>query len=152
MSQRAAGDTGMIDLIEYVVGELKSKRLSTTTAAALVRQLSLGSSSPVASSVLHPLLHRNTSDLSEQRYGSTFTGEEFFLADHQVVGEGQRCQKVLPGVAYLEMARAAVEQAWRHRPETSILELHNTVWAQPMVVQQKQQVSIAVWANEDEQI
>ncbi|MCP5005453.1 MAG: type I polyketide synthase, partial [Planctomycetes bacterium] len=47
---------------------------------------------------LHPLLHENTSDLSEQRFTSTFTGEEFFLKDHQVKGE-----KVLPGVCYLEM-------------------------------------------------
>ena len=31
-----------------------------------------------ADKVLHPLLHRNTSDLSEQRYSSMFTGEEFF--------------------------------------------------------------------------
>ncbi|MCP3942315.1 MAG: type I polyketide synthase, partial [Desulfobacteraceae bacterium] len=55
---------------------------------------------------LHPLLHRNTSDLSEQRFSSAFTGNEFFLADHVVKGK-----KVLPGVAYLEMARAAVERA-----------------------------------------
>src|SRR5262249_44795170 len=65
----------------------------------------------LASSMLHPLLHTNTSDLSEQRYSSTFTGEEFFLADHQVAG-----QKVLPAVAYLEMARAAIEQAWPAEP------------------------------------
>ena len=58
------------------------------------------------SAQLHPLLHRNTSTLSEQRFTSTFTGEEFFLMDHQVQG-----QKVLPGVAYLEMARAALTAA-----------------------------------------
>ncbi|HXI94072.1 MAG TPA: polyketide synthase, partial [Blastocatellia bacterium] len=41
-----------------------------------------GSPSGVATAaVLHPLLHANTSDLNEQRYSSTFTGEEFFLAD-----------------------------------------------------------------------
>ena len=31
---------------------------------------------------LHPLLHKNTSDLSIQKYSSTFTGKEFFFADH----------------------------------------------------------------------
>src|SRR2546423_745077 len=151
MSQRAAGDTGMIDLIEYVVGELKSKRLSTTTAAALVRQLSLGLSSPVASSVLHPLLHRNTSDLSEQRYGSTFTGEEFFLKDHQVRTKDGAVQKVLPGVAYLEMVRAAVEQAWPRSSESNILVLRDTVWARPFVVSEEKEISIALLPkNEDE--
>lgn len=29
-------------------------------------------------SALHPLLHRNTSDFSEQRFSSSFTGKEFF--------------------------------------------------------------------------
>ncbi len=50
---------------------------------------------------LHPLVHRNTSDFTEQRFSSVFTGTEFFLADHVVQG-----QKILPYcVAYLEMAR-----------------------------------------------
>ena len=38
--------------------------------------------------VLHPLVHSNTSDLNEQRYSSTLTGEEFFLAEHQVAVSG----------------------------------------------------------------
>ena len=62
--------------------------------------------------MLHPLLHSNTSDLSEQRYSSNFTGEEFFLADHRVRMESGTLEKVLPGVACLEMARAAIELAW----------------------------------------
>ena len=47
-------------------------------------------------SVLHPLVHRNTSDLREQRYSTTLTGEEFFLADHEVAGKRWEKQKVLP--------------------------------------------------------
>ena len=35
----------------------------------------------------------------------SFTGDEFFLSDHVVNG-----QKILPGVAYLEMAREAVKR------------------------------------------
>ena len=46
---------------------------------------------------IHPLLQQNISDFTEQRFGSTFTGREFFLADHVVNG-----QRVLPAVAYLE--------------------------------------------------
>ena len=33
--------------------------------------------------VLHPLVHHNTSDLSEQRYSSRLSGEEFYLRDHR---------------------------------------------------------------------
>ncbi|MGN7825038.1 SDR family NAD(P)-dependent oxidoreductase, partial [Chitinophaga sp. 22536] len=51
---------------------------------------------------LHPLVHNNTSDLNEQRYTSIYTGNEQFLSDHIVDGK-----KMLPGVAYLEMARTA---------------------------------------------
>ena len=73
---------------------------------------------------LHPLAQRNTSDLTEQRFTSSFTGREFFLADHVVMGD-----KVLPGVAYLEMARAAVALSGGTGSR-----LHNVVWARPYVV------------------
>ena len=102
--------------------------------------------------VLHPLLHRNTSDLSEERFRSTFTGAEFFLADHQLAPNGQLALKVLPGVAYLEMARAAIEQALPERPESRILELRNLVWAQPIVVAGATDVFIALSVNDDDQI
>lgn len=50
------------------------------------------------------MLHRNTSDLLEQKFSTILNGDEFFLADHIV-----RNKRVLPGAAYLEMARAAAE-------------------------------------------
>jgi polyketide synthase PksN len=86
---------------------------------------------------LHPLLQQNTSDLSEQRYSSTFTGKEFFLADHIVNG-----QKILPGVAYLEMARAAIEEAAIARAQNTAEELRaikikNVVWARPIGVDEE---------------
>ena len=48
--------------------------------------------------VIHPLLHTNTSDLNEQKYSATFTGDEFFLKDHQVrtkqrTAADHRCRK-----------------------------------------------------------
>ncbi|HKO59094.1 MAG TPA: polyketide synthase dehydratase domain-containing protein, partial [Thermoanaerobaculia bacterium] len=132
----------MIDFIEYVVSELRSKRLSKTDAIALVRQFSHRPVGP-AGAVIHPLLHRNASDLGGQRYESTFTGDEFFLADHQVAA-----QKVLPGVAYLEMVRAAIDQAWPERPGSTILELRNTVWPHPIVVDGKKDVSLALAATD----
>src|SRR5438094_10178133 len=130
----------MIDFIEYVVSELKSKRLSKTNAAALVRQFSHRSSSSVAASVIHPLLHRNTSDLSEQRYSSTFTGKEFFLKDDQ-----------LPAAACLEMARVAVERAARPSEQT-LVELRDVVWEQPIAVTPNKQISIALLAKTNDGI
>lgn len=104
-----------------------------------------------AIAVLHPLLHSNTSDLSEQRYSSTFTGEEFFLADHRLTAGKQAGQKVLPAAAYLEMARAAIEQAWRVRPEPAALELNNVAWSQPVIVEARKEINIALPASENDQ-
>ncbi|PAU49134.1 type I polyketide synthase, partial [Streptomyces albireticuli] len=82
---------------------------------------------------LHPLLHRNTSGLAGQRYTSTFTGDEPFLAAHRVGGA-----RVLPAVAYLEMARAAVADATGHTARASdgglpAVRLREVVWPRPLV-------------------
>ncbi|TQV86001.1 SDR family NAD(P)-dependent oxidoreductase [Aliikangiella coralliicola] len=143
----------MIDFIEYVVSELKSKRLSKNNALALVKQFSLNSNASAKASAIHPLLQINTSDLSQQSYGSTFTGDEFFLADHQVsMRSGQQSEatanSVLPGVAYLEMARVAIEQAMPEQSESTILELRNIVWLQPIVVAEPKDVAIALFVDE----
>ncbi|MCP5007051.1 MAG: hypothetical protein GY941_24370, partial [Planctomycetes bacterium] len=101
-----------------------------------------------AVSMIHPMLHENTSDLSEQRFTSTFTGKEFFLNDHQVKGE-----KVLPGVGYLEMARAAVEKASGPTEEGTSIHLKNVVWAQPIVVAgSAQKVHIGLCGDDSGQI
>ncbi|MGC2743470.1 MAG: SDR family NAD(P)-dependent oxidoreductase, partial [Candidatus Angelobacter sp.] len=102
--------------------------------------------------VIHPLLHRNTSDLSEQRFSSTFAGDEFFLADHQVKLEGNAGQKILPGVAYLELARAALEQAWPECRESAVLELRNVVFAHPVVVTGSRQINIALLTRQNDQV
>ena len=80
---------------------------------------------------LHPLVQRNTSTLWEQRFSSTFAGNEFFLADHVIEG-----QRVMPGVAYLEMVRAAVREAIGADapPEKSYLHLSHVVWLRPVIV------------------
>jgi polyketide synthase PksN len=72
---------------------------------------------------LHPLLDRNISDLEEQKYAIRFTGKEFYLQDH-VVGT----EKVLPGVVYIEMARAAGAMAGKRK----VGKIKNTVWASPI--------------------
>jgi acyl transferase domain-containing protein/acyl carrier protein len=65
--------------------------------------------------------------------------------DHQVNG-----QKILPGAAYLEMIRAAVEKAMPSKLESTILELRNVVWAQTIIVKQPKQVTIALFASDEE--
>ena len=81
-----------------------------------------------ASGWLHPLVHANTSSFDEQRFSSTFTGKEFFLAHHRVQGE-----LILPGVAYLEMARAALELSVP-ADEQAAIALSNIVWVTPLAV------------------
>ncbi|MGZ8239549.1 MAG: beta-ketoacyl synthase N-terminal-like domain-containing protein, partial [Methylobacter sp.] len=78
---------------------------------------------------LHPLVQRNTSTLYQQRFQATFTGAEFFLSDHIVQG-----QKLLPGVAYLEMARAALSHALGHEQQFHALRLNNIIWTKPLAV------------------
>src|SRR5260370_3283792 len=55
---------------------------------------------------LHPLVHGNTCDLSEQRFSSMFKGEEFFLAGHRIGGE-----RLLPAVADLDLGGGAGERS-----------------------------------------
>jgi polyketide synthase PksN len=97
---------------------------------------------------LHPLLHQNTSTLSEQRFTSTFTGEEFFLNDHRVMGK-----KILPGVAYLEMARAAIAQAVDSGGDATSVELENIVWMSPLRVNDNAQpVHVGLYPQDDDRI
>ncbi|WP_160395836.1 SDR family NAD(P)-dependent oxidoreductase [Paenibacillus sp. MMS18-CY102] len=63
-----------------------------------------GSQNKPAPAMLHPLVHRNTSDLTEQRFTSEFSGTEFFIADHAVNGS-----PMMSGAACLELARTALE-------------------------------------------
>lgn len=58
-------------------------------------------------------------------YQLSLTGSEFFLKDHKVAGS-----PVLPGVAYLELARAAAVQEGIAHPA-----LRQVVWMAPLVVE-----------------
>lgn len=100
-------------------------------------------------SFLHPLLHKNTSVLSEQRYSSIFTGKEIFLRDHVVNNE-----KILPGVAYLEMALVAVKESLGIKGDNgSGVSLRNIVWTRPIVVKnQPQKVHIGLFPQENGEI
>ena len=99
--------------------------------------------------LLHPLVHKNTSTLEEQRFSSTFTGEEFFFVDHLVSG-----QKVLPGIAYLEMVREAITQATGGTAEINrSIQLRHVAWARPIMVgEQPIEVTIGLFPEENKEI
>src|SRR5690606_17551689 len=77
----------------------------------------------------HPLVHAHRATREGSGFTTQFSGAEFFLADHQVMG-----RKLLPAVAYLEMARAAVRLAagTGASMETGFT-LTDVVWVRPFV-------------------
>jgi acyl transferase domain-containing protein/thioesterase domain-containing protein/acyl carrier protein len=85
--------------------------------------------------VLHPLLHRNVSDLASVRFRTTLDGSEPFIRDHVVNG-----RRIVPGVALLEMARAAVALS----SAEGALELQDVTWIRPLVVDAPVEVTTSV--------
>ena len=75
----------------------------------------------------HPLAQRNLSGLDGPRYRSHLGREAFYWADHHVAG-----QQILPGVACLEAARAALEQARGGAPLTEGLTFEQVNWTRPI--------------------
>lgn len=99
-------------------------------------------------SILHPLLHENLSDFMEQKYRTILTGQEFFLKAHVIHG-----QKILPGVAYLEMAIAAIKASIDRKEEDIIFQLNNIIWAKAVIVNEKPvPLRISLYLENEEQI
>lgn len=99
-------------------------------------------------SIIHPLVHRNTSDLTEQRYSSVFTGTEYFFTNHKI---NDVC--VLPGAAYLEMAYSAISMAVNAdaflESEGMVMQLKNIGWFQPVSISDMSvQVNIGLYPDE----
>ncbi|MGI6668749.1 MAG: SDR family NAD(P)-dependent oxidoreductase [Acetivibrionales bacterium] len=95
---------------------------------------------------LHPLIGKNISDLEEQKYCVKFDGTEFFLA-HHVIGSN----KMLPGAACLEMARAAGELAGNR----AVKKIKSVYWEAPFIIDEKivregiNQVYISLYSGTD---
>ncbi|HEY3093970.1 MAG TPA: beta-ketoacyl synthase N-terminal-like domain-containing protein, partial [Vicinamibacterales bacterium] len=136
----------MVDFIEYVVSELKSKRLGKAGALELIRQFFERRTNDAK---LHPLLHRNVSTLTQQRYRTRLGGDEFFLRDHRVRMPDGVVAAVLPGVAYLEIARAAVADAVPDLAASSMIAFEDVLWLSPVVVSGERDILIDVDAEED---
>ncbi|XLS29198.1 SDR family NAD(P)-dependent oxidoreductase [Flavobacteriaceae bacterium M23B6Z8] len=105
-------------------------------------------SGTVTHSILHPLLHQNTSVLKQQSYRASFNGNEFFLSDYNNSGE-----KVLSSGAFLEMANQAVLHATQAKPTFTPLEFEGVNWIRPFVMNKtNNDVSIALFEDEDASI
>ncbi|MFF1478498.1 SDR family NAD(P)-dependent oxidoreductase, partial [Streptomyces sp. NPDC058301] len=78
----------------------------------------------------HSLLGVPVAD-DPSRYRATLSGRDFYLRDHRVRGE-----KVLPAVAYLEMAREALVRATAADADAPV-RLAHVVWQRPFVVADK---------------
>ena len=102
-----------------------------------------------ATSAIHPLLHINASTLARQRYRTTFRGDEFFLRDHRVRITDGLIANVLPGVAYLEMAAAAVADALPERAATQLVAISNVTWSRPVIVNEPTTVAVEVGIEKD---
>ncbi|WP_160174864.1 SDR family NAD(P)-dependent oxidoreductase [Azospirillum argentinense] len=79
-----------------------------------------------AEPLLHPLVHRALPGGPGSRFGTRMDGGEFYLRDHIVGGK-----PVLPGVAFLEMVRAAGGLAG----EPPVERLTGVVWVQRFAVE-----------------
>jgi acyl transferase domain-containing protein/enoyl-CoA hydratase/carnithine racemase/aryl carrier-like protein len=88
---------------------------------------SAGGSSGAA--VLHPLVHTNVSDLAQQRYRTTFSGQEWCLTDHRVAGA-----LALPWSGLVELLRAAVVAA-QPAPWGGTIELQALQCVSPLTVE-----------------
>lgn len=90
---------------------------------------------------LHPLIDRNISDFSAQRFTTSLDKDEFYVMDH-VVKE----RHFFPAVAYIEMARAAGELSWN----AGVGGLTDLVWESPIVVEKTaRQVDIELVPGEE---
>jgi acyl transferase domain-containing protein len=91
----------------------------------------------------HPLLHRElTNGAREEVYGTDFSvTEHWVLDDHRIVGTA-----VMPGTAYLEMARAAVEK--RGTPGT--LEIRDAFFLAPLALRDDETREVRILIDEDD--
>ncbi|MCS4300931.1 SDR family NAD(P)-dependent oxidoreductase [Chryseobacterium sp. BIGb0232] len=90
---------------------------------------------------LHPLVHRNTSDFSQQQFKSILNDKESSISGHKV-GE----HVVFPGVAYLELARAAAELSQGKK----ITEVHQITWINPLEITKNTIAEVVINVKEKE--
>ena len=99
---------------------------------------------------LHTFVHKNISDFDCQSYSSVFDGNEVFFKEHIIGG-----RKILPGVAYLELAREAVFDASGYSEEQENLKttFKNVGWFTTVdVSDENQTVDISLYEDNQDDI
>ncbi|MBQ4835688.1 non-ribosomal peptide synthetase [Pseudoalteromonas luteoviolacea] len=94
--------------------------------------------------LLHPLVHKALPAFDELLFSSTFSGDEFFLADHQINGE-----RILPGVCTLEMVHAAISLS-HDLDESHSIQIENVKWLRPInltlaTTKEQRTVYLSLW-------
>ncbi|MDD5271642.1 MAG: beta-ketoacyl synthase N-terminal-like domain-containing protein, partial [Methylovulum sp.] len=104
-----------------------------------------GKAAPLAEAkigYLHPLLQQNTSDINRQRYSSAFTSAQF---------PSLQGQTLLPALACLEMALAALQQSAGFLLDApTVIQLHHLEWAEPLWLDDISPVHISLFAEAED--
>jgi len=92
--------------------------------------------------MIDPQNEAATYDYPTGVFSSIFTGNESFLVDHIINNK-----KIMPGVAYIEMVRAAVKASADYSDEYFI-QLKDSVFIQPLIVDGKTSLEVKVYPGE----
>ncbi len=76
---------------------------------------------------------------AQGNFFTQFTGNEFFLKDHQVGGE-----TILPGVVYLELVSQVLNTGGLFPQEGKALQVDDIVWIRPLVVTSETPIKIMI--------
>jgi len=90
---------------------------------------------------LHPMLDENISTIKEQSFRKTLSMRDFYIKDHLIAGN-----YLLPGVAFLEMARAAGNLA----SGQIVTSIENVVWSRPVIVVDEVEVQVKLYPEYDD--
>ena len=88
---------------------------------------------------LHPLLDNHISISNREYFTKTLTGKEFYLTDHRI-----NANPILPGVVYIEMARAAGSIASKKQ----LIGFRNIVWTRPIQITDQPKLTTIVLSPE----
>lgn len=118
---------GVIDNFQFAKKELDTHKISVPTYPFAKKKhwIETKFHRVIVHEKLHPLVDSNISTFTQQLFKKTFRITDFFIYDHLV-----STIPTLPGVAYLDMARASAELA-ASRP---VAKIYNVIWVSPLVV------------------
>ncbi|MDR3491852.1 MAG: SDR family NAD(P)-dependent oxidoreductase [Gammaproteobacteria bacterium] len=93
---------------------------------------------------LHKLIDANISTLDCEKFSKTFSGNENYILDHKI-----QHQTILPGVVYIEMARAAAELAL---PDRQSIAIKNLIWSRPLFMNHAEKTVAIDLVNDEQKI